>query len=144
MGLRARHPTARDLRNNTADAARARNPASPLPPFRAGLRRFPAPDGTPMAPADLREANAMRLTMPYPAIATNVVPVRSARVHARTRRSVLSLARAIEPDACAVLLWYDTVGIGELWDRTARELVEAGQGRRVLGFLAEVASGRRD
>lgn len=85
--------------------------------------------------------------MPSPAIAPNVAPARLARVHAgqaRTRRSVLSLARAVEPDACAVLFWYDTVGIDELWGRTARELVDAGQGRRVLGFLAEVASGRRD
>ncbi len=62
----------------------------------------------------------------------------------KTRRSVLSLARAIEPDWRAVLRWYDNVGIHELWGRTARELVEAGHGRRVLGFLAEVATGRRD
>ena len=86
------------------------------------------------------------MTLPYPTASARRIPSsRGASVtdHARTRRSVLSLARQIEPDARAVLRWYDSVGIGELWGRTARELVDAGQGKRVLGFLADVASGRR-
>ncbi|MBU6246318.1 MAG: hypothetical protein KGN77_01065 [Xanthomonadaceae bacterium] len=86
------------------------------------------------------------LTVPSPTLSgKRMASSRGAPVvdPARTRRSVLSLAGQIEPDARAVLRWYDTVGIGELWGRTARELVDAGQGQRVLGFLADVASGRR-
>lgn len=63
---------------------------------------------------------------------------------ALARRCVLSLAGQIDPDADAVMHWYHDVAIDELWGRTARELVDAGEGRRVLSFLGEVASGRRD
>lgn len=101
-----------------------------------------------MGLAGMSEVAATMPMMSSSAVMTTAAPAApsSSRAggHVSTRRSVLALARAIEPDARTVLRWYDNVGIAELWGRTARQLVETGQGRRVLGFLAEVASGRRD
>jgi hypothetical protein len=59
------------------------------------------------------------------------------------RLSVFALARAIEPDPAALHRWYETAPITELDGSTARELVEGGQGTRVMAFLSEIMHGRR-
>ncbi len=61
----------------------------------------------------------------------------------RIRLSVIALAQRIESDSAAIDHWYDAVPIVELGGGTARELVDEGQGTRVLGFLAEIMHGRR-
>lgn len=70
-----------------------------------------------------------------------VVP---ADVRSRLRSSVLALARMIESDPDAVDRWYSTAPITELDGSTARELVDDGNGVRVLSFLSEIMRGRRD
>lgn len=65
-------------------------------------------------------------------------------IHARIRSSVLEMARMIESDPVAVERWYSTAPIAELDGCTARELVDDGNGARVLSFLSDITRGRRD
>lgn len=58
--------------------------------------------------------------------------------------SVLRLAAGIDHDQARVRDWYLTVGIRELGDKTARELVQTGEADLVISFLRSIRHGNRD
>lgn len=57
---------------------------------------------------------------------------------------LLALAAKIEPDPVRLWSWFHHDAIAELGHRTARSLVDAGQGQLLESFLASILAGGRD